>query len=32
MECALQLEDISPRQTGIVQIALDAFRASPTGK
>jgi hypothetical protein len=30
MECALQSEDISPRQTSIVQTALDAFRASPT--
>lgn len=29
MECALQSEDISPRQTNIVQTALDAFRASP---
>lgn len=30
MECALQSEDISPRQTHIVQTALDIFRASPT--
>lgn len=30
MECALQSEDISPRQTRIVQTALDAFRSSPT--
>lgn len=30
MECALQSEDISPRQTRIVQTALDIFRASPT--
>jgi hypothetical protein len=30
MECALQSEDISPRQTHIVQTALDTFRASPT--
>lgn len=29
MECALQSEDISPRQTRIVQTALDAFRSSP---
>ena len=30
MECTLQSEDISPRQTHIVQTALDIFRASPT--
>lgn len=30
MECVLQSEDISPRQTRIVQTALDTFRASPT--
>lgn len=30
MECALQSEDISPRQTRIIQTALDTFRASPT--
>ena len=30
MECALRSEDISPRQTRIVQAALDTFRASPT--
>lgn len=29
IECALRSDDISPRQTGIVQIALDAFLASP---
>jgi hypothetical protein len=27
MDCALQSEDIAPRQSGIVQAALDAFRA-----
>ena len=30
MECVLQSEDISPRQTCIVQTALDTFRSSPT--
>lgn len=28
IECALSSDDISPRQTNIVQTALDAFRAS----
>jgi hypothetical protein len=27
MDCTLQSEDIAPRQCGIVQAALDAFRA-----
>ena len=27
LDCALQSEDIVPRQSGIVQAALDAFRA-----
>jgi hypothetical protein len=29
MECALRSDDISPRQSDIVQTALDAFRAPP---
>lgn len=29
MECALRSDDISPRQSNIVQTALDAFRAPP---
>ena len=27
LDCALKSEDIAPRQCGIVQAALDAFRA-----